>query len=87
MSPRAPSAGPPRLSGMERLIIELLVEEGEQYGLQLVDAAAGSGLVNAVCFNLRYFPLNQQMAAMVRSGASPRGPIGTRSACQRAKMR
>ena len=41
MSPIANSSGPPRLSGMERLIIEALVEEGEQYGLQLVDASKG----------------------------------------------
>lgn len=41
MSPIANSGGPPRLSGMERLIIEALVEEGEQYGLQLVDASKG----------------------------------------------
>ena len=32
---------PPRLSGVERLIVELLVAEGEQYGLQLVSASGG----------------------------------------------
>lgn len=35
---------------------------------QLVQRVTGAGLVNAVCFNLRYYPLNQQMAAMVREG-------------------
>ena len=41
MTPRPQHDGPPRLSGMERLIIELLVDAGEQYGLQLVAAALG----------------------------------------------
>jgi PadR family transcriptional regulator PadR len=31
----------PRFSGTERLIIELLVEHGELFGLQLVERAAG----------------------------------------------
>ncbi len=35
---------------------------------ELVALAAGSGLVNAVCFNIRFYPLNHQMAAMVREG-------------------
>lgn len=34
----------------------------------LVEFAATTGLVNAVCFNIRFYPLNHQMAAMVRSG-------------------
>jgi predicted dehydrogenase len=34
----------------------------------LVDRARDAGLVNAVCFNIRFYPLNHQMAAMVRSG-------------------
>ncbi len=34
----------------------------------LVERAAMSGLVNAVCFNIRFYPLNHQMAAMVREG-------------------
>jgi predicted dehydrogenase len=34
----------------------------------LVARASGSGLVNAVCFNIRFYPLNHQMAAMVREG-------------------
>jgi predicted dehydrogenase len=34
----------------------------------LVERAAASGLVNAVCFNIRFYPLNHQMAAMVREG-------------------
>lgn len=35
---------------------------------ELVALAAGSGLVNAVCFNIRFYPLNHQMAAMVKEG-------------------
>lgn len=34
----------------------------------LVARADTSGLVHAVCFNIRFYPLNHQMAAMVRSG-------------------
>lgn len=37
-------------------------------GADLVERAATSGLVNAVCFNIRFYPLNHQMASMVRSG-------------------
>lgn len=35
---------------------------------ELVDLAAASGLVNAVNFNIRWYPLNQHVAAMVRAG-------------------
>ncbi|MDX2380160.1 MAG: Gfo/Idh/MocA family oxidoreductase [Acidimicrobiia bacterium] len=40
----------------------------------LLDCWTGSGLVGAVCFNLRYYPLNHQMSSMVRAGeiGSPR---------------
>ena len=34
----------------------------------LVERAREAGVVNAVCFNIRFYPLNHQMAAMVRSG-------------------
>jgi predicted dehydrogenase len=34
----------------------------------LVGLAAGSGLVNAVCFNIRFYPANHQAMAMVASG-------------------
>lgn len=34
----------------------------------LVKSAAASGLVNAVCFNLRFYPLCHQMRAMATSG-------------------
>lgn len=34
----------------------------------LVDRARDTDLVNAVCFNIRFYPLNHQMASMVRSG-------------------
>jgi predicted dehydrogenase len=34
----------------------------------LVERARSSGLVNAVCFNLRFYPLCHQMRAMVRAG-------------------
>jgi predicted dehydrogenase len=34
----------------------------------LADQAAGSGLVNAVCFNLRFAPHNHNAAGMVRDG-------------------
>ena len=34
----------------------------------LVARAREAGVVNAVCFNIRFYPLNHQMAAMVRSG-------------------
>jgi predicted dehydrogenase len=37
-------------------------------GLDLVERADAAGVVNAVCFNIRYYPLNHQMAAMVRAG-------------------
>jgi predicted dehydrogenase len=39
-----------------------------QDGADLVERAADAGVVNAVCFNIRFYPLNHQMAAMVRSG-------------------
>jgi predicted dehydrogenase len=35
---------------------------------ELVDLAVDTGLVNAVCFNIRFYPLNHQMAAMVEAG-------------------
>jgi predicted dehydrogenase len=35
---------------------------------ELVQLAAASGLVNAVNFNLRFYPLNQHVSAMVREG-------------------
>jgi len=34
----------------------------------LVDLAADQGVVNAVCFNLRYYPQNQNAAALVADG-------------------
>lgn len=34
----------------------------------LVNRAEDSGLVNAVCFNIRHYPLNQQAMAMVAAG-------------------
>ena len=34
----------------------------------LVERAREADVVNAVCFNIRFYPLNHQMAAMVRSG-------------------
>ena len=34
----------------------------------LVARAERAGLVHAVCFNIRFYPLNHQMAAMVRGG-------------------
>ena len=34
----------------------------------LVALAAGSGLVNAVCFNIRFYPANHQAMAMVANG-------------------
>jgi len=37
-------------------------------GADLVERADSAGVVNAVCFNIRYYPLNHQMAAMVRAG-------------------
>ena len=35
----------------------------------LVARAANSGLINAVCFNIRHYPLNHQAMAMVADGA------------------
>jgi predicted dehydrogenase len=35
---------------------------------ELVELAAASGLVNAVNFNIRFYPLNQHVAALVRDG-------------------
>jgi predicted dehydrogenase len=35
---------------------------------ELVDLAASSGLVNAVNFNIRFYPLNQHVATLVRDG-------------------
>lgn len=35
---------------------------------RLVEAAAHVGVVNAVCFNIRFYPLAHQMAAMVAEG-------------------
>ena len=45
----------------------------------LVARAAESGLVNAVCFNIRFYPLNHQMHAMVRDGeiGAPRFVTGS----------
>jgi predicted dehydrogenase len=39
-----------------------------QEGVRLTALAAERGLVNAVCFNLRFYPLNHQMRAMVAAG-------------------
>ena len=36
---------------------------------ELVAAADAAGVVNAVCFNLRFYPQNQNAAAMVAAGA------------------
>jgi predicted dehydrogenase len=36
---------------------------------ELVERAAGAGVVNAVCFNLRFYPQNQNAAALVATGA------------------
>ena len=36
---------------------------------ELVAMAADAGVVNAVCFNLRYYPQNQNAAALVATGA------------------
>jgi len=36
---------------------------------ELVDLAAGSGRVNAVNFNIRFYPLNQHVSELVASGA------------------
>jgi predicted dehydrogenase len=36
---------------------------------ELVAMAADAGVVNAVCFNLRYYPQNQNAAALVAAGA------------------
>lgn len=35
---------------------------------ELVQLAAATGLVNAVCFNIRFYPVNHHMAALVNSG-------------------
>lgn len=35
---------------------------------RLVEAADGTGVVNAVCFNIRFYPLAHHMAAMVATG-------------------
>ena len=48
----------------------------------LVERAAVSGLVNAVCFNIRFYPLNHQMAAMVRDGSIGRPTFVTGSYLQ-----
>ena len=46
---------------------------------ELVELAGTTGLVNAVCFNIRFYPLNHQMAAMVRGGeiGAPRFVTGS----------
>ena len=36
--------------------------------VELVETADALGVVNAVCFNIRFYPLNHQMATMVREG-------------------
>ncbi|NOY55375.1 MAG: Gfo/Idh/MocA family oxidoreductase [Actinobacteria bacterium] len=38
-------------------------------GADLVEKAGAAGVVNAVCFNIRFYPLGHQMASMVRDGA------------------
>jgi predicted dehydrogenase len=43
------------------------VDAGET--AELVALAADAGVVNAVCFNLRHYPLNQHAAALVAGGA------------------
>ena len=37
-------------------------------GADLVGKAKAAGVVNAVCFNIRFYPLEHQMASMVHSG-------------------
>lgn len=48
-------------------------------GADLVERAEAAGVVNAVCFNIRFYPLNHQMASMVRSGeiGAPRFVTGS----------
>ena len=39
------------------------------------DAPAEAGVVNAVCFNLRYYPQNQNAAALVGAGGDRRAAV------------
>lgn len=63
----------PRLSDKERLILELLVEHGDLYGLQLVAASRRRLKRGSV-----YVTLSRMMEkGFVESGAGPRAPSDT----------
>ena len=67
------------LEAGKHVVCEKPLALNSQDTADLVARAADSGLVNAVCFNIRFYPLNHQMAAMVRSGAigAPRFVTGS----------
>ena len=56
------------LEAGKHVVCEKPLTLGSDEAAELVALAAGAGLVNAVCFNIRFYPLNHQMAAMVREG-------------------
>ena len=57
------------LSAGKHVICEKPLAVTPQDTADLVTRAAQAGLINAVCFNLRFYPLCHQMKAMVTAGA------------------
>jgi predicted dehydrogenase len=56
------------LAAGKHLVVEKPLGRDSTETGQLLEQARRTDLVNAVCFNLRYYPLNQQIAAMVEAG-------------------
>jgi predicted dehydrogenase len=56
------------LEAGKHVVCEKPLTLGSDQATELVALAVGAGLVNAVCFNIRFYPLNHQMAAMVGEG-------------------
>jgi predicted dehydrogenase len=55
-------------SAGKHVVCEKPLALGRSDTADLVRRAEATGLINAVCFNLRFYPLCHQMRAMVRSG-------------------
>jgi predicted dehydrogenase len=56
------------LAAGKHVVCEKPLALGPAEGERLVARAAASGLVNAVCYNIRFYPLCHQARAIVRSG-------------------
>lgn len=56
------------VAGGKHVICEKPLAMTSRQSAEMVELAAGSGKVCAVCYNIRFYPLNQQAYGMVRDG-------------------